>query len=47
MTHLHALRHYFSDACQDWKTWDPEDRIQNATKAMESAEELLAVPQVV
>lgn len=32
--------------CPDWKDWDPKDAIQNATEAMNLADDWLNIPQV-
>lgn len=32
--------------CNDWRRWDPEESLQNVTKAMAAADQWLEIPQV-
>lgn len=32
--------------CPDWETWDPVKPVENATEAMQLADEWLGIPQV-
>ena len=37
---------FFSGLCPDWDGWNPNDKVRNATEAMDCAEQWLDVPQV-
>lgn len=36
----------FAGLCPDWETWDPVKPVENATEAMQLADEWLGIPQV-
>lgn len=36
----------FAGLCPDWETWDPVKPVQNATEAMQLADDWLGIPQV-
>ena len=35
-----------SGLCPDWEDWNPKNAVNNATEAMDAAEQWLDVPQV-
>lgn len=35
-----------SGLCPDWETWDPVKPVENATEAMQLADDWLGIPQV-
>lgn len=36
----------FTGLCPDWETWDPVKPVENATEAMQLADDWLGIPQV-
>lgn len=36
----------FAGLCPDWETWDPVKPVENATEAMQLADDWLGIPQV-
>lgn len=36
----------FVGLCPDWETWDPVKPVENATEAMQLADDWLGIPQV-
>lgn len=37
---------FSSGLCPDWETWDPTKKVENASEAMQLADDWLGIPQV-
>lgn len=42
----HVIFMLCAGLCPDWETWDPVKPVENATEAMQLADEWLGIPQV-